>query len=162
MEKWSHIQGFDYEVSNLGRVRSLSRMVHDTTGRARFWPSKVLRPGISKQLGYQIVILRKDKKGFTKYVHLLVAAAFLPPKPAGMEINHKDGVKSNPHFKNLEWNTHSQNMQHSVDIGLRKVFSINWPRTKNKKVLNPNGTLQTLQAQNSQERARSARSHFRP
>ena len=52
-------------------------------------------------------------------VHILVAEAFLPPRPTReYEVNHKDGIKSNCHVSNLEWNTPKQNTQHAIRLGL--------------------------------------------
>lgn len=112
-----------YEVSDLGRVRSIDRIVYYKDGRKRFYKGQILTPGVSKQLGYAIVVPSDDNNvQKTQYVHLLVAEAFLPPKPDGHEINHKDGNKANPAASNLEWKTHSQNAVHSISTGLRKKF----------------------------------------
>jgi hypothetical protein len=46
-------------------------------------------------------------------IHILVALHFIGPKPPNCEINHKDMDKSNNHYTNLEWITHSKNMQHA-------------------------------------------------
>jgi hypothetical protein len=51
-------------------------------------------------------------------VHALVAEAFICPRPKGMEVNHKDGVKTNNHFSNLEWLTRRGNAEHARDMGL--------------------------------------------
>lgn len=51
-------------------------------------------------------------KRVRRMVHLIVADAFLPPKPSGHEVNHIDGDVKNCHRRNLEWMTHSQNMLH--------------------------------------------------
>lgn len=56
---------------------------------------------------------------FTK-AHIAVAHAFLGPRPEGKEVNHIDGNKSNNHFSNLEYVTHSENIKHSYDVLGRK------------------------------------------
>lgn len=53
-----------------------------------------------------------------KYIHRLVASAFLPNPEGKATINHKDGNKSNNHIDNLEWATYSENVQHAVQNGL--------------------------------------------
>ena len=105
-EIWRKINGFpNYEVSNLGNVRNKK------TGR-------VLRPS-KDGCGYSQVILCKDGKGNQFKVHRLVATAFIPNPKNKKEVNHIDGNKSNNYVDNLEWNTHSENQQHSIKTGLR-------------------------------------------
>lgn len=128
MERWRKIRGWDfYEVSNFGNVRSLTHTRIGFVKRLGIFikrplKGKVLKPGIYKGLGYKIVILNQGKKRKTLYVHLLVAEAFLPPRPCGHEIDHIDSNRANAHYKNLEWKTHAENSQHSIDTGSRRVF----------------------------------------
>src|SRR5215469_72673 len=124
MEIWKRIKRFpNYKISNLGRVYSRKRTIVDSLGRIRHWGGIILKPGISKQLGYQIVVLRKNRKGKTCYVHQLVWEAFNGEIPDGLETNHKDGNKANPELSNLELVTHSENGLHSVRIETRKIFA---------------------------------------
>ena len=67
--------------------------------------------------GYKTVHL--DKK-FHR-VHRLVANAYLPNPENKPQVNHIDGDKTNNMLCNLEWSTHSENIQHSFDIGLRPI-----------------------------------------
>ncbi len=64
--------------------------------------------------------LRVRCGGRSVCVHLLVAAAFLGPKPAGTEVNHKDGIKTNNRRDNLEYVTRSENMKHCHRMGMAK------------------------------------------
>lgn len=92
-------------------------------GRIYSIPRYKVRGGFVKPClnskGYpRIFFYTKNENGFRrtrKLVHLLVADVFLPPKPEGHEINHKDGNPRNPHYKNLEWLTRSKNIQHGFD-----------------------------------------------
>ena len=109
-EVWKPISGFEkhYEVSNLGRVKRL-------TG---FSAGQCLRPGISGTK-YPNVVLHVHNKRNTRRIHLLVAEAFLGPRPKGYEVNHKDGNKQNAAASNLEYVTPSENHLHAFRIGLR-------------------------------------------
>lgn len=117
-ETWKPIPAFEgrYEVSDIGRVRSLPRQVdcRDKKGvwRTRGVPGRVLKTGDCR--GYRIVNLSPEG---TVAVHLLVARAFLPG--AGQDVNHKDGVKHNNALANLEWMSKSENQRHAVDAGLK-------------------------------------------
>jgi len=68
--------------------------------------------------GYLEVRLNKDGKSHTRFVHRLVAQAFLPNPENLPEVNHISGVKSDVTPSNLEWATHAQNVQHSYNTGL--------------------------------------------
>lgn len=71
--------------------------------------------------GYKYVQLYKNKKRYNYFVHRLVAECYLLPSEKHMEVNHIDGNKSNNHYSNLEWVTPSQNVKHSIKLGLRKT-----------------------------------------
>lgn len=102
MENWKTIEGFeDYEVSNLGRVKR-------TVALERTRAGKVMTPW-DNGLGYLRVALRKDGKRYSRYLHILVAKAFIP-NPLGLpEVNHK-GLKSDCRVNRLEWRSHKGNM----------------------------------------------------
>lgn len=95
----------DTYASPEGRVYSLRRnRLHE------FTPSDNGR-------GYLRVMVWKRLRG----VHQLVASAFLGPIPAGLEVNHKDGIKTNNRPENLEYVTRAQNVKHSFVTGLRTM-----------------------------------------
>lgn len=114
-EEWKAIEGFpDYEISNLGRVM---RMTSRTCAKA----GTILKtPPRSKAHPYPAVDLcAPGSRRRTKAVHILVADAFLEPRPFnGAEVNHKDGNKSDPRADNLEWTTSSGNKLHAYRHGL--------------------------------------------
>lgn len=96
-----------YEVSNLGKIRSLN---YNHTGKVQ-----VLKPSVSTD-GYLQVGLCKDGKKKTCLVHRLIAFAFIPnddPKNK-TQINHLDENPRNNHVSNLEWVTTKQNINHGT------------------------------------------------
>ena len=116
-EIFKDIPGYngDYQVSNQGRVKSFKQ---SPKGR-------ILRPK-STVSGYLQVNLCQNGKVNTTYVHYLVTLTFVGERPYGLDINHKDGNKVNNYLSNLEYCTHSKNIQHGHDMGL-----MNTPRGEN-------------------------------
>jgi len=122
MEKWKKIKHFKgYEVSSLGRVRSLTRTVPyvskwGTKTSVRVF-GKILRPGIlRKGTGYKVVSLSVGRKQRTRLVHRLVAEAFIPNPHNLPEVNHK-GSTMDCRAHRLEWRSKAGNMQHAVKSG---------------------------------------------
>lgn len=121
-EEWRIVPGFEgfYEVSNIGRVRSVDRMREAWHGPQRCY-GKLLQPALHK-FGYMKVTLFREGKGATCLVHRLVGLAFIP-NPVGLPfINHIDGDKTNNVSTNLEWTDDRTNKQHAIDTGLIKNF----------------------------------------
>lgn len=81
------------------------------------YPEKQLSPR-RIGAGYLAVCVKREGRKHTYYVHRLVAEAFLGAPSDCNEVNHLDGDKSNNHISNLEWTTHSKNLQHAVANGL--------------------------------------------
>lgn len=110
-ETWKVIPGWEgfYEVSDLGRVRSIERKVWHSRG-AGFWktcPARILRPAICR--GYERVTLQRDGGADTLAVHRLVLMAFIGPCPDGMEGCHGDDDRRNNTLVNLRWDTKAAN-----------------------------------------------------
>lgn len=105
MEVWRDITEFKglYQVSNYGRVRSLSRMV-SFGNQSRTVKERILKPK-KHTGGYQVVNLQ----GKYRYIHRLVAMEFLENPNNYSQVNHKDEDKTNNHISNLEWCTHYYN-----------------------------------------------------
>jgi hypothetical protein len=125
IEVWKDITGYEgyYQVSNMGRVKSLARKVARIGhGGFRSVREKIL-PAYFDNNGYQIVFLSKNGERRTLKMHRLVAFAFIPYNPATNEVNHIDGCKSNNKVTNLEWVTPSQNIRHADKKGLRVCAS---------------------------------------
>lgn len=118
-EIWKDIEDYpNYQVSNLGRVRSKERISKCCYNSTRKVKEKTLKLFIDKK-GYYDVCLFKDGK-HTKKVHKLVAKAFLPNDNDYPCINHIDGNKLNNRIDNLEWCTYSHNVKEAYRLGLQK------------------------------------------
>lgn len=118
IERWLPVAGYEgiYEVSDQGRVRSLDRVVNGPRGRKSKRKGKVLKPCI-EGFGYPTVGLCKEGISRTVRVHVLVAEAFLGPRPEGLEVRHLDDVKTNNVPANLAYGTASENRYDSVRNG---------------------------------------------
>lgn len=123
-EIWKDIKGFEglYQVSNLGRVKSLKKTVPHAN-YTRTFQSRIMKQYTEKN-GYARVGLFKYGKGYRKLVHRLVAQAFIPNPKLKPDVNHKDGIKTNNCIDNLEWCTPKENQKHSLDLGLRKASEL--------------------------------------
>ena len=112
-ETWKGITGYEdkYEVSNLGRVRSLDRtyMHSGTTPRAITGRVLRLRPSCCGR--YDAAVLCYNGVRVKVGVHRLVAKAFVPNPKGKPFVHHKDNNGKNNNASNLEWCTHGENMR---------------------------------------------------
>ena len=119
-EIWKDIPGFEgsHQVSDIGRVRSVDRVIAIKDVSMRKHKGRVLKPYISNK-GYERLSLCNDNGVTNKLVHRLVLEAFKPHVNMGdLQVNHIDGDKLNNHLTNLEWVTGRDNILHAYDIGL--------------------------------------------
>jgi NUMOD4 motif/HNH endonuclease len=123
-EIWLPIPGFEgaYEVSNLGRVRSLDRLIKSgrTTGKNKGWQTtrgRILKTP-PNSFGYPHTQLGR---GNTRQVHSLVLLAFRGPPPAGANGCHNDGNPANCQLDNLRWDTQANNLRDKVTHGTNTV-----------------------------------------
>jgi predicted XRE-type DNA-binding protein len=109
LEEWRPIEGYEglYEVSNLGRVRSLDRVVKETRGERKY-KGKLLKPALHLH-GYLRVCLAKEGKKKNHFVHRLVAIAFLGQPPEGYVVCHGPKGQQCNKVTNLSWGTLKQN-----------------------------------------------------
>jgi hypothetical protein len=110
-EVFKDIEGYEglYQVSNLGRVKSL---IYQGVARDR-----ILKAGKDSQ-GYLLINLYKLKKPKSSSIHRLVASAFLPNEDCKSQVNHLDANKENNNVNNLEWSTPAENINHAINLGL--------------------------------------------
>lgn len=145
-EIWKDIEGFEgrYQISNLGRVKSLSRYVQ--FGKQRRFVPEYIRKEKSKPNGYRYVQLNLNGKEKDFHVHRLVAKHFVPGYFDGAHVNHKDGNKANNTADNLEWCTRSENQRHMYHVLNHKAwvngrFGAESPRAKRIVQLSMNGEV---------------------
>jgi len=133
-EIWKDIKGYEglYRVSNLGRVKSLKRVVYRSNGHLKTVRERILKAGIDG-CGYLIVRLSKDGKGKTFAVHKLVAMVFLNHTPCGhkMVVNHIDNDPANNRVSNLEIISQRENV-FTHHIGTSKYKGVCWNKNLNK------------------------------
>ena len=109
-EIWKPVVGYEghYEVSNLGRVRSLDRVVIRSNGRRHRNRGRVLSQVLNEH-GYPTTSLSRSGKSRRSLTHRLVLTAFVGPCPPDMEGCHNDGNPANPNLTNLRWDTKINN-----------------------------------------------------
>jgi hypothetical protein len=116
-EVWKAIKGFEgaYEVSSLGRVRSLDRDIPTRYGTLATRKGRILKTRGSR---YHLAILSVDKTKSARYVHDLVLEAFVGPRLDGMQARHyPDRNTNNNAVDNLQWGTPSENCADKVIHG---------------------------------------------
>ena len=116
-EIWKDIPGYEgqYQVSNLGRVKSLDRFITQMNhGKliTRRYPGKIFNLKPDNTTGYVAVVLHKDNVPTDYLVHRLVAQSFIPNPDNFPQVNHKDENTSNNCVDNLEWCTNSYNVNY--------------------------------------------------
>lgn len=129
IEVWLPISGFEdrYEVSNLGRVRSVERIIEKrcpsgVIGKFRI-RSKILALNTWGAKYPGITLRYADASGVRAMVHRLVAEAFISNPHDYRVVNHLDSNPFNCRVDNLEWCDTSRNVSHSYSTGRRKIGS---------------------------------------
>lgn len=142
-EVWKNIEGYkgQYQISSLGRVKSIERILFLKQGGYKVIPEKIMSPEIMK-LGYLRIQLSKSQEKKKILIHVLVAKHFLPFDGLDKEVNHKDGNKENNCIENLEWVTKSENVQYSYSV-LKRRKAVHKKRPVKKLSLN-GGLLKTF------------------
>lgn len=114
-EEWRDIERYKglYQVSNLGRVKSLSRIAIDRRGIPHYVNERILKQTFDKD-GYCLVGLHKNGKFRSCKIHRLVASEYIGNPHNLPEVNHKDENKSNNNVDNLEWCTGKYNINYGA------------------------------------------------
>ena len=117
IEEWRRIPGHpSYEISSLGRVRSIDRWVEQISpwgaSMRRLLRGKILK--LSTNRGGYLCFVPSPVRGVVM-VHTYAALAFIGPRPVGLEIIHKDEVKTNNAWRNLKYGTKQENMRRCFD-----------------------------------------------
>jgi hypothetical protein len=111
-----------YEVSNLGRVRSIQRQMHNYVKRGSVLRGRMRR----KASGRPACMIVQIGRGNYRRVHRLVLIAFVGPAPEGCEGCHNDGDPANNRLSNLRWDTHAANMADQIDHGTKSPPPTHW------------------------------------
>lgn len=121
-EIWKDIPSFEgYQVSNLGRVRSIDRIVLTKDGRNICYKGKLLKLHPNKQGYLQVLLGTKNMQR----VHLIVLKTFIGPRPPMKEGCHKDGNRKNNWRTNLCWGSKSKNAIDRVKHGNQHTAKLN-------------------------------------
>ena len=120
-EIWKDVVGYEglYQVSNLGRVKSVAYM--RKLGNHSYWCSEKILSLTNGKGGYLRIKFTKNGLNFFAQVHRLVAEAFIPNPNNYPQINHKDENKQNNVVSNLEWCTAKYNNNYGTKIQRARV-----------------------------------------
>lgn len=129
MEIWKDIKDYEgiYQISNYGRIKSLERLILYPDKKHKKTIKNAILKSCDNGRGYKCIYLTKNGKREIKYIHRLVAEAFIENIENKKYVNHKDFNKSNNYVSNLEWcsqkenvNYSSKNMRHENNFNVHK------------------------------------------
>lgn len=120
-EVWKDIPSdsiYKYQISNMGRVRSLPKTIKYSDGRVFRYQMAILTPKPNRNRYLHVNLFYAKGKSKTWDLQRLVAIAFIPNPENKPEVNHINGDKSDNRVCNLEWNTSQENKEHGMRIGI--------------------------------------------
>ena len=126
-EEWKDIEGYEgfYQVSNLGRIKSIERETYSGHNYSvRRIEKEMISTGYKTKNGYVYQTLLKNGQRKTFKLHRLVAQVFIPNPYNKPQVNHIDGDKTNNRSDNLEWVTRKENLNHAYKTGLSKICPV--------------------------------------
>lgn len=134
-EIWKDIPDYEgyYQVSNLGRVKSLERKcIANSYGGIKLKKEKILSPSFNKGYLYVVLYFNRNKK--TKSIHQLVAMAFLGHTPCGYKIvvDHINNIKTDNRIENLQLISNRENSSKDKKNMYSKYTGVSWDKSKNK------------------------------
>lgn len=135
IEVWRDINGFEglYQVSNLGRIRSLDREIVYKNGKVHRYKGQTMKPnmtgrGYKEDEGYYGITLRNSGVRTPVSVHRVVAETFIPNPYNKETVNHIDENKTNNRMDNLEWLTDYENNRYGTHDVRQAQSLINNPK----------------------------------
>ena len=129
----------DYEVSNMGQIRSLDRIIITSDGRTYKFKGRILKPTKDKD-GYLQISIRKDKKEKKIKAHRLIAFAFIPNPNNLPQINHKNEIKDDNRVENLEWCDNYYNSHYGTKLQRQREKMKGFKHTEESKQKMSNST----------------------
>lgn len=129
VEEWKDIKGYEgiYQISDLGRVKSLRRIILNHGINSFYSKNKILKSAILKN-GYSSVALRVNNKQKSFLVHILVSVSFLNHVPCGFKwvINHKNFIKTDNRKLNLEIVSNRENSNQKHIKSSSEYVGVSW------------------------------------
>lgn len=134
-EIFKDVEGFEglYQISNLGRVKSLNRTVISSNGKVRNLKEKIMKPCLIGT-GYVTVVLYTGKKTIKlKHIHRLIALHFIPNPDNKPQVNHINSIRNDNRLVNLEWVTPRENSSHGYKRKNKtsKYTGVSWHKSDN-------------------------------
>jgi hypothetical protein len=128
VEQWKDIKGYEgiYQVSNLGRVKTLS---NNASRKERIRKNKI------DKRGYSVIILHKNKNRKNCNVHRLVAEAFIPNPENKPCIDHINTIRTDNRVENLRWCTQKENVNNPISLEKMKSSQLGSKHWKSKSVI---------------------------
>lgn len=157
-EVWRDIKGYEgaYQVSNLGRVRSLDREVRAGHGSMRRCKGTYLKPSVDKFTGYMVVTLSKSASLNTLPIHRFVMVTF--KGESNLHVNHINGNKLDNRLENLEYVTRLRNTNHYYSDLKNKKYGVSFHKKTStwRAYIKHNKKLKYLGSFNCKEEAHQA------